>query len=169
MKAKKNAGGGAPIALKEVLRRNGWKATAPRLAVLSLLAKTKRPMSAQNIIDALPHSRRPMRLPRSVRRPARGAGAIDQATAYRTLAAFKAKGIIRQVDLRHNHAHYELADVAEHHHLICTRCGRVEDVRHCGIEAVQAAALRGAKHFAEITQHSLEFYGTCTSCASKLK
>ena len=31
----------------------------------------------------------------------------------------------------------ELANIAEHHHLVCLRCGKIEDVEHCGAEAVQ--------------------------------
>ncbi len=105
-------------------------------------------MSAQEIIDALPSD-------------------TDQATVYRTIKSLKEKGVIKQIDLRHNHAHYELANIAEHHHLICLRCGRIEDVAHCGVEAIQSAVLRDSKHFAEIKQHALEFYGICKSCAKK--
>ena len=76
-------------------------------------------MSAQEIIDALPSD-------------------TDQATVYRTIKSLKEKGVIKQIDLRHNHAHYELANIAEHHHLICLRCGRIEDVAHCGVEAIQS-------------------------------
>lgn len=134
--------------LRGILRKSGHKATGSRLAILRVFTMSKNPMSAQEIIEELPAT-------------------IDPATVYRTLKTLKAKGIVKQIDLRHNHAHYELVDAAEHHHLICTRCGRIEDVRHCNIEATQAAILREAKHFAEITQHALEFYGVCKSCARK--
>lgn len=103
-------------------------------------------MSAQEIIHALPID-------------------IDQATVYRTIKSLETKGILHQVDLRHNHAHYELADIADHHHLICLRCGRIEDVGHCGAEAIQSVVLRRSKHFVEIKQHALEFYGICRQCA----
>lgn len=105
-------------------------------------------MSAQEIIDELPRN-------------------TDHVTTYRTLKSFRDKGIIKQIDLRHNHAHYELTDVAEHHHLMCVRCGRIEDVHHCGVEEIQDKILRGSKHFSEIKQHTLEFYGVCKSCARK--
>ena len=133
---------------RNLLRKSGHKATHSRLAILGLFKKSKNPMSAQEVIEALPPT-------------------IDPATVYRTLKTLKEKGIVKQIDLRHNHAHYELVDAAEHHHLICTRCGRIEDVRHCNIEATHAAILREAKHFSEITQHALEFYGVCKSCARK--
>ena len=98
-----------------MLRKSGSKATPSRLAILDVFKRTRNPMSAQEIMDALPQG-------------------TDQATVYRTLKSLKEKGLIRQIDLRHNHAHYELADIAEHHHLICLRCGRIEKVEHCGVE-----------------------------------
>lgn len=131
------------------MRKSGYKATAPRLAILATLKKERNPMSVQKIIDRLPKK-------------------IDQATVYRTVKSLKEKGIIRQIDLRHNHAHYELTDMVKHHHLICLNCGRIEDVHHCGVEATQTAILRQSKHFAEIREHALEFYGVCKKCNKKL-
>ena len=133
---------------RQVLRKNGSKATPARLAILGIFKKTRTPMSAQEVIDTLPSD-------------------ANQATVYRTLRLLKEKGIIKQIDLRHNHAHYELADIAEHHHFVCERCGRIEDVEHCGVEAMQSAVLRGSKHFAAVRQHVLEFYGICKTCAKK--
>jgi Fur family ferric uptake transcriptional regulator len=133
---------------REVLRKGGHKATPSRLAILDIFGKTRNPMSAQEIIETLPSD-------------------TDQATVYRTLKLLKEKGVIKQIDLRHNHAHYELANIAEHHHLVCLRCGRIEDVERCGVEAIQSTILKNSKHFAEIQQHTLEFYGICKTCAKK--
>jgi len=134
--------------LQKILRKSGHKATPARLAILGIFDKNKNPMSAQEIIDALPSD-------------------TDQATVYRTLKSLREKGVIKQIDLRHNHAHYELADVADHHHLICLRCGRIEDVAHHGVEAMENTVLHNSKHFAEIKTHALEFYGVCKTCAKK--
>jgi Fur family transcriptional regulator, ferric uptake regulator len=133
---------------KALLRKSGYKATPSRLAVLALLEKNRKPMSAQKIIDGI-------------------GSAMDQATVYRILKDLKSKGIIRQVDLRHNHAHYELSNADDHHHLVCIRCGTIEDVHDCGIEEVQGTILRRSKNFEEINQHALEFYGICKACAKK--
>ncbi len=135
-------------AFRRTLRAHGLKATPARIAVLTALARAPRPMSAQAVMDALPRN-------------------ADQATVYRTFRTLKEKGVIRQIDLRHNHAHYEIAGAEEHHHLVCLQCGRVEDVDRCWIEDMQPAVLRRAKHFARITQHALEFYGICRSCAAR--
>src|ERR1700679_2879138 len=112
--------------MKKTLNRSGLKATPARLAIFELFRKSKRPLAAQEIIDKLP--------------------SLDQVTVYRTLKSLKLKGIIHPIDLRHNHAHYELTDIAEHHHLICLQCGRVEDVHHCNINEIQSVVLRVSKH-----------------------
>lgn len=132
--------------IKNVLRKSGYKATPSRLAILNVFKRVKRPLSAKGVIDALPRN-------------------TDPATVYRTINALKEKNIIKQIDLRHNHAHYELVSLEEHHHLVCTKCGRIEDVHRCWIDEMQPTILRSSKHFAEIKQHALEFYGVCKSCA----
>lgn len=130
---------------KQTLRKSNLKATPARMAILGALAAAKRPMSAQAIFDLLHRN-------------------LDRATVYRTIKSLKEKGIIVPIDLRHNHAHYELANRAEHHHLICIKCGRIEDVRHCDIGELQSKVLRSSKHFSTITEHALEFYGICKKC-----
>lgn len=130
-----------------VLRKSGKKATRTRLAILMLMRKSKNPLSAQEIIE-------------------RGPGA-DQATIYRILKSLKSSGIIKQIDLRQNHAHYELVDLKDHHHVMCLSCGRIENILGCELETTQQEILKASKHFSEIRQHSLEFYGLCRSCARK--
>ena len=136
----------AQESFKAILRKIGYKATPSRIVILEIFKKSRKPLSAQEIMDLLPRG-------------------TDQVTVYRSLKSFKEKGIIKQIDLRHNHAHYELANLVEHHHLICLRCGKVEDVHKCGIEGMESGVLKSSKHFAEIRQHALEFYGVCKSCA----
>ncbi len=130
---------------RAVLRKAGFKATPPRLAILSVLQKAKKPLSPQSIVDMVGKE-------------------VDTATVYRTLKALKTADIIRQIHFQHSHAHYELANTHDHHHLICLSCGRVEDIEGCDIDSMKTATLRQAKHFSEIRRHSLEFYGICKQC-----
>jgi Fe2+ or Zn2+ uptake regulation protein len=37
------------------------------------------------------------------------------------------------------------------------------------MEETQNRIVRSSKHFAEIKQHALEFYGVCKSCAARRK
>lgn len=131
-----------------MLRAAGYKATPARLRVLDAMRTSREPLSAHALIG-------------------RVGKAFDAATVYRTLKHLAAGGIVRPVDLRHNHAHYELADRDDHHHVTCMRCGRIEDMTGCEAAGMYGTILRRSKHFSEIRQHSLEFYGVCAVCAKK--
>lgn len=134
---------------RKILHAAGYKATPSRIKVLSVLEKQGRPLSPHGVINKIGKT-------------------IDQATIYRILKAFKHAGIIRQVDFRHNHPHYELADLVDHHHLICTACGLSEEILGCEVDSMRRTVLRRARHFGEIREHSLEFYGLCTACANTI-
>ncbi|MDP3778783.1 MAG: Fur family transcriptional regulator [bacterium] len=128
------------------LRKAGYKATPTRLAVISLLKESKKPLSPQAVIELMRKD-------------------IDQATVYRILKTLKKIGVIRQVDFRHNHPHYEIADQKDHHHLICLSCGLSEEIIGCDVDSMKQSVLRQAKRFSHIQEHALEFYGTCKECA----
>lgn len=130
---------------RAILRSRGYKATTPRLKVLAFLQLSKKPITAQEVAEKLKNE-------------------MNQATVYRTMKKLKTCGVVKQIDLRHNHAHYELSDKNDHHHIVCVRCGRVEDVEGCDVEETYRSILRRAKHFSSIKEHSLEFYGICKTC-----
>lgn len=131
--------------LRGILRKAGLKATLPRLVILAVIKGSKNPLSAQEIIERV------------------GKG-FDKVTVYRFVKKLKGSGIIRQIDLRQNHARYELFDAGDHHHLVCVHCGRIEDITGCEVGDMYKSILITAKSFSEIRQHSLEFYGVCTHC-----
>jgi len=135
---------------KTLLRKSGSKVTPSRLSVLEILERARNPMSAHDVIKVMGKK-------------------ADQATVYRIFKTLKEKGLIRQIDLRHNHAHYEISGNDKHHHLVCIHCGKIEDVHDCGVNDTYGIILRHSKHFSEIKQHALEFYGVCKSCRNKEK
>ena len=133
--------------LPSVLRACGYKATPPRLAILKMLKEAKKPMSPHAIIEKLHRM-------------------IDQATIYRSLKAFKKSGIIKQIDLHHNHPHYELTEGQDHHHhIVCKNCGTIEDIEMHDTKSSEKGVLEKSKKFASIQNHALEFFGTCKACA----
>lgn len=131
-----------PVAL---LRERGHKATPGRVAMLVLLAKSKRPLSAPEIYEALDH-------------------ALDKVTVYRALEALARGGIIHSVDLDHRHRHYELVGGEHHHHIVCRVCGMIENVEPC-IKDFEETVLKRSRVFDSIQSHALEFFGTCVQCA----
>ncbi len=135
------------IDFRAALRKSCLKATGQRLTVLQLLVRAKSPQS-----------------PRAI---AEGAPDIDQATVYRMLKLLEAAGVVRRVDFGHTHAHYEVVGGDDHHHLICTSCGRAEDIHRCNVDEMAGAVLRRAEYFSKIDRHALEFYGLCNACIKK--
>lgn len=133
---------------KTLLRAQGLKATPLRLSLLALLQRLEKPSSANEIRSAWP------------------TGRIDSVTLYRALHAFKDAGMVRQLSLRDGQAHFELTRADDHHHhLVCTTCGVTEDVHECPAETLAKRTLRKSRRFAALTEHSLEFFGTCKACA----
>jgi Fur family transcriptional regulator, ferric uptake regulator len=130
---------------KTMLHKADLKATPGRVALLSLLQGSKRPISIQEVMRGLKSEK------------------VDQATVYRTLETLSSKGIVNKINLGHYHADYELAG-DDHHHLICLNCDKVEDFKGCDFTDLQKSALKGSS-FAQIKQHSLELFGLCKTCA----
>lgn len=133
--------------LVALLRSGGFKATPGRLALLSVLASSAKPLGVPEIVAQLK-------------------GEMDQATVYRALDALYRSGILRRVELEHTHAHYEVVIPGDHHHhIVCTICGRIEDLPECATDDLEQQALTRTKAFATISRHSLEFFGVCRKCA----
>lgn len=130
-----------------LLHGTGFKATPSRIELLRVLTDAKQPFTVEEIISRLKQS------------------TPDQATVYRALKELKEAQIIRQVDFQHGHAHYELSDKKDHHHLICMECEEVEDFTGCAIKSISKLALQQSKEFKTITEHSLELFGICKSCS----
>jgi Fe2+ or Zn2+ uptake regulation protein len=134
--------------LSETIRYAGFRATRPRIAVLSFLKKTKFPIDIQAIAKGI------------------GREKVDQVTVYRILEAFKKAGIVVQVDFQHGRAYYELKDEThDHHHVVCTSCEKIEDFTGCDFDALAGKAMKQTKGFAKITDHSFELFGLCNACA----
>lgn len=127
---------------KEILRARGHKATPGRILLLTILMLESKPVTVLYLEKKLKNS-------------------IDKVTLYRSLQSMVASGLVREVDFRHGHTHYEIEVLREHHHhIVCTGCNKIEDTR-CDIDQVVKKSLA----FKEITDHAIEFFGRCRSCA----
>ncbi len=88
---------------------------------------------------------------------------IGYATVYRTLKLFAEAGIAREMQFGDGQTRYEHAGEGEHHdHLVCTRCGSIEEFENETIEQLQAEVANSRGFLIE--KHRLELYGVCGSC-----
>jgi len=98
------------------------------------------------------------------------ASGLPQSSVYRNLAALEHAGVVRRIVTDEEFGRYELTeDLTEHHHhLICSSCGRVEDVTiPSDLETdVDRTLDRLARRngFAKVA-HRLDLIGTCRTCA----
>ena len=84
---------------------------------------------------------------------------LGQATVYRSLNALVEEGEIRAVELPGESARYEPADLAHHHHFICTACKKVYDLEGCLLKH----ELKLPKGFMAVS-HEITLSGTCPDC-----
>ena len=129
----------------ERLRRAGLRLTAPRRAVLEVLALADRALSLKEIY-AKARARQP---------------ALGLATVYRTVQLLQELGLIGEVRLRNEGCQrYFLVPPGHWHQLVCLGCGRL-------VHFPGGDRLEPLEHSLEeetgywIERHSLQFYGYC--------
>ncbi|HUD04789.1 MAG TPA: transcriptional repressor [Patescibacteria group bacterium] len=122
-----------------------FKKTPARLMVLEYLNNSESPVDAGQIINYL----RKKHLE------------TNKVTVYRILDFLFKNQIIERVEFGEGKYRYELKK-NHHHHLICTNCGRVQDVEIGVIEKLEKE-IQKDKNF-RVQSHSLEFFGLCSNC-----
>jgi Fur family ferric uptake transcriptional regulator len=122
------------------------RTTRQRSAVLAALRQAPEPLSAQDLHAGL--GRR-----------------VGLATVYRTLQGLVESGQVDVFRRDSGEALYRLCNPLHHHHLVCERCGRVEEIDACEVQpwAERAARRRG---FA-ITGHQADIFGLCPNCQAR--
>lgn len=131
--------------------------TMPREAILDLLSRTSRHLSAKEIYAAL------LKL----------YPGIGLTTVYRTLDLLERTGLIKKFNFGLGENRYEFAseNKPHHHHLICTKCGQIIDYSDFADEELELVE-KSAKHLADkykfiVQDHNIEFYGLCQQCQKK--
>ena len=118
------------------------------------------------LVETLDRARQPLSIP-DILRSRRG---LAQSSAYRNLAALEHVHVVHRVVTGEDFARFELAeDLTEHHHhLVCSRCGTVQDVTIP--ERLERSMDRALDEIAEGTGfttvgHRLDLIGTCKACS----
>lgn len=130
--------------MQDILKDAGMKVTKNRLAVLDLLITSGKPLSVEDIFKKLKKA--------------------DQVTIYRILNQFVLKDIVYQTDFRSGKAYFEFQD-HHHHHIVCKSCGDLEEVEICLPENFIKKIQNNSTKFKKVSDHALEFFGTCGKCS----
>ena len=129
------------------LKGAGLKITLPRMKILSLLENSKvAHVSAEDVYRKLIDDQ----------------DDIGLATVYRVLTQFEIAGLVERHNFDTGHSVFELNKGDHHDHLLCTKCGKVQEFINAEIEKNQEKDAK--KYGFEITDHTLVIYGKCDSC-----
>lgn len=134
----------------KALRAAGLRVTAPRRAVLTWLVE--HPHSS---VDAISAAVRHM------------LGTVSTQAVYDVLAVCTAAGLLRRIEPAGHPARYERRASDNHHHRVCRRCDRTEDV-DCVVgtapclEPSDSADRRGFI----VDEAEVVFWGLCPDCAT---
>jgi Fur family transcriptional regulator, ferric uptake regulator len=138
----------ANVALR--LRDDDQRYTSGRRALVDLLVAADRPLTVAEVLDR--------------------SDGLTQSSAYRNLNLLERAGVVLRVVTDDEFGRFELAEDLtghHHHHLICTRCGLVEDfsVPDQLEQAVDSALHQvAAKAGFAIDHHRMDLIGTCPAC-----
>ena len=123
------------------VREAGLRVTEPRVAVFEAVA-AMRHADADAVCRRMPET--------SVQ------------AVYDNLAALTGAGLLRRIEPAGHPARYEARVGDNHHHLVCRRCGRTEDV-DCVVGASPCLTAGEAHGFA-IDEAEVTFWGLCPAC-----
>ena len=129
------------------LKNAGLKITLPRLKILELLeSSTVHHLSAEDVYKIL----------------LTNGEEIGLATVYRVLTQFEAAGLVVRHHFEGGHSVFELSSDSHHDHIVCVKCGHVEEFHDEEIESRQRSVAE--KLGFELTDHNLNMYGLCREC-----
>jgi Fe2+/Zn2+ uptake regulation proteins len=126
------------------LRNAGLKVTLPRLKILEMLeSNANRHLSAEEIYRQLMEA----------------GEEIGLATVYRVLTQFEGAGLVLRHHFEDGHAVFELDRGQHHDHIVCMRCGNIDEFEDEMIE--QRQRQKAAEMGYKLMEHRLIMYGDC--------
>jgi Fe2+ or Zn2+ uptake regulation protein len=131
---------------REELKKIKSKATKQRMALLTLLIESHKPLTIEEIFKNLDLK-------------------MDLSTIYRILDMFVKSNIVYQTDFQDNKSYFEYQST-HHHHIVCKSCGLIEDTKVCASSLLTKVSSQ-SKLFSSVNNHTLEFFGLCKKCALK--
>lgn len=140
---------------KEHLKKHKLKYTTQRRAILAVLIEHQgEHLSTEEIYRAVK-----LRYPE-----------IGLATVYRTLLLLERFELVYKTSTNDTGSKYSLIknkEIHRQHHLICTKCGKVAEVKNSLLQEFEEDILRENGFI--VKDHRVKFFGYCSVCADKSK
>ncbi|HIG64737.1 MAG TPA: ferric iron uptake transcriptional regulator [Methyloprofundus sp.] len=130
------------------LRDVGLKVTLPRMKILEIMERetNEHHLNAEQVYKILLSENEE----------------IGLATIYRVLTQFEAAGLVSRHHFEGGNSVFELNKGQHHDHLVCVKCGQVDEFTDDIIEDRQNLIAKGLGY--DLTDHSLYLYGLCPNC-----
>jgi Fe2+ or Zn2+ uptake regulation protein len=133
--------------LSELLRERGMRVTSQRLLIERALREHGGHLTAEQVHDLVEPS-----LP-----------GVTQQTVYSTLALLAELGVARRVAAPGSSTRFEAVD-GDHHHMICERCGAIEDLH---VRVPLRTATRASRDAGFVPASAgVTLLGLCARCAA---
>lgn len=134
--------------LKDIIKQKGLKYTKQREIIFETILNHDKHLSAEDIYNIIQEQYPDER--------------IGIATVYRALVFLEESGLISSISLDKDTKKFETNFKEHHDHLICTKCGKIEEFVNDKIEKEQEriANQNGFK----LVNHTMYLYGECKDC-----
>jgi Fe2+ or Zn2+ uptake regulation protein len=132
------------LSVAERIEGLGYRLTAERQEVLDYVIASPEPFTAEDAVRSLPN--------------------VGRATVFRFIKLLLDADVICRIIREDGGVSYQVSRRGHHHHLVCIKCGRVQDFSLCTVPQM-VSELAHRADFA-IEGHRLEIYGHCGACRS---
>lgn len=132
--------------VEDMTQARGLKMTPQRRAIADFLQSAKHHPTADEILSAV-NRRFPM---------------TSRATVYNTLNWLKEAGMVKEI-FEAGQVRFD-PNTGEHHHFVCRKCGRVEDIECDLIGAMKVCSLPGRQ---KVENLEVTLRGLCVGCQKK--
>ena len=130
------------------LKNIGLKITPKRLAIIDILARELRYLSAEEVWNVMKDRFKQIGLP----------------TVYRNLEDLSQGGlIIKIIHPDRKLYYYYCHNTNHHHHFVCVSCRKVQDLEFCGEEQIIKEVEDTLK--GKVVSHLFQVYGLCRECS----
>jgi len=134
-----------PADVRQRFREKGLKLTPQRYAIYEMMIHT----DSHPTVEDIYHAVQPM-FPM-----------LSLNTVYYTLTSLKKAGLIADVPVQEGAARFD-ANMDRHHHLVCLKCRKIEDLYDDALDQLKISAKSTNGYLVE--SHRVEFRGYCSEC-----
>jgi Fur family transcriptional regulator, ferric uptake regulator len=137
------------MSCQQILREKGYRLTPQRMMVVDVLHSADNHISAEDIFQkvkaAYPYA--------------------NISTVYRTLELLKKLDLVTEIDTGEGCLRYHHREKGHHHHLVCSKCGKVAELPESLLTNLQKTISRD--YGFEPNLNHLAIFGLCSECKVK--